>query len=146
MTFPETIKKLRIEKGWTQSKLAKLAGVKKQRISALELEYYPPSKRDLSKLSKVFNVSIEELGEVKNHRNKYNDLRREKKKVRQIQIAELELKEKKCLNQRCMLNCNCLCQSIQVTNGIAGCKSENLITKEEDKKYFINLQARQFRM
>ena len=139
MTFSETLKKLRIERGWTQLKLAEITGIQKQIISALELEYYPPSQRNLKSLSAAFNVSIEELGEIKNKRNKYNDLRKKKREKRKIQIAALELKEKKCLNQRCMLNCNCLCQSVIVTNNVAGCKSENLITEEDEgKKFFLD--------
>ena len=143
MTFPKTLKKLRIERGWTQSKLAKKIGVPKQTISALENNYYCPSKKVLKNLAEAFGVQVEQLGKIKNHRNKYNYLKKKKREGRKIQIEALELKEKKCLNQRCLLNCNCLCQSVIVTNNVAGCKSENLITeKDEDKKFFIDFYKR----
>ena len=104
MTFPKTLKKLRIERGWTQSKLAKKIGVPKQTISALENNYYCPSKKVLKNLAEAFGVQVEQLGKIKNHRNKYNYLKKKKREGREIQIAALELKEKKCLNQRCLLN------------------------------------------
>ncbi len=59
--FSENLKKLREEKGMSQTELAKRIGVNKSLISAFESQNRLPSLHVLSKLSYQFGVSMEFL-------------------------------------------------------------------------------------
>jgi transcriptional regulator with XRE-family HTH domain len=60
-TVSETIAKLRKERGLTQAQLAALIGVKKQTISSYEYKKRAPNRENLTRIAKVFNVSIDFL-------------------------------------------------------------------------------------
>lgn len=70
--FSENLKKLREEKGISQTELAKRIGVNKSLISAYESMERLPSLSALAKLSYQFNVSMEFLLGIK--RNKTVDV------------------------------------------------------------------------
>ncbi len=57
----QKIKKLRIQKGFTQQALAKLLGISEQAVSKWELGYAQPSAPHLIELSRIFNVSVEDF-------------------------------------------------------------------------------------
>ena len=59
--FSENIRKLRTERGLSQTELAKRLGVNKSIISAYENQERLPSLNMLAKLSYQFNVSMEYL-------------------------------------------------------------------------------------
>lgn len=61
-TFGKNLQQLRKAKGFTQAKLAELAGVHEKHISKLELGTYTPSFNTLNKIIKVLNISIEDIG------------------------------------------------------------------------------------
>lgn len=70
--FSENLKKLREEKGISQTELAKRLGVNKSLISSYENMERLPSLNALAKLSYQFNVSMETLLGIK--RNKTVDV------------------------------------------------------------------------
>lgn len=55
------IKKLRVEKGWTQDELAEKLYVRRQSISKWEIGKTSPDSENFKLLSEIFNVSIDEL-------------------------------------------------------------------------------------
>jgi putative transcriptional regulator len=55
------IKLLRVESNLTQEELSKLVGVRRETIVFLEKNQYNPSLLLSYKISKVFNLSIEEV-------------------------------------------------------------------------------------
>lgn len=57
----QRIKKLRAEKGWSQEKLAKEAGLAQSFIHAVETGKKSPTMRSLWKIAKALGVPIEEL-------------------------------------------------------------------------------------
>ncbi len=59
--FRERLKELRIEKGLTQDKLAKILNISKMTISHWESGYCEPSIAQLIVLSTLFDVSIDYL-------------------------------------------------------------------------------------
>lgn len=61
MSFSEVLKDLRLEKGVTQTELAKYCGVSSQCISSLEVGRRNPTGSTLEAISKYFNVSVDYL-------------------------------------------------------------------------------------
>ena len=61
MKIHEKIKKLRQEKGWSQTQLANKLGVHSQHISRYERGNSNPSADTLSKFAEVFGVSVDYL-------------------------------------------------------------------------------------
>ena len=57
----KTIKRLRLEKGWTQDGLSRKLGVTPKAISFYELGERRPSRNSLIKLAQIFGVTIDEL-------------------------------------------------------------------------------------
>ena len=55
------VRELREKMGWTQEQLAKMVGVTRQTIIAIEKGRYDPSLRLAFRLARVFGVKIEEL-------------------------------------------------------------------------------------
>jgi putative transcriptional regulator len=56
-----TLRERRVERGWSQGDLAKLAGVSRQTINAIETGRYEPSLSLALTLSHLFGCSVEEL-------------------------------------------------------------------------------------
>jgi len=61
MSFNKNIKKLRMEKGWTQVQLSQKLGVTAKTISFYETGDREPSREMLIKLAEIFNVSVDKL-------------------------------------------------------------------------------------
>jgi putative transcriptional regulator len=57
------LRELRAERGWSQARLAELAGVSRQTIQALESGKYDPSLPLAFTLAKLFRLRIEEIFE-----------------------------------------------------------------------------------
>ena len=55
------IRELRVVKNMTQEDLAEIIGVSRQTINAIEKEKFAPSLPTAFKLSKLFELSIEEI-------------------------------------------------------------------------------------
>ncbi|MBZ3906245.1 MULTISPECIES: helix-turn-helix transcriptional regulator [Streptomyces] len=55
------ITELRAEHGWTQADLARLAGVSRQTINAIETGKFDPSLPLAFRLARLFGLKIEEL-------------------------------------------------------------------------------------
>lgn len=55
------IKVLRAEKNITQEELGEIIGVSRQTINAIEKEKFDPSLPTAFRISKLFNLSIEEI-------------------------------------------------------------------------------------
>jgi putative transcriptional regulator len=55
------LKVLRAERSWTQEELGKRVGVSRQAINALETEKHDPSLDLAYRISKEFQVAVEEL-------------------------------------------------------------------------------------
>lgn len=55
------LRELRAEKGWSQARLAELAGVSRQTIQALESGKYDPSLPLAFTLADLFHLRIEEV-------------------------------------------------------------------------------------
>ena len=133
MEFAENLKRLREEKGWSQEKLASIAGLTRSTIGAIENNYYTATERVLKKLYKAFGISVGELGIPPNLKNKFMKKARDKERM-----TIPEGKVKACFNQACLLNKNCFCQSPIVVNQIAGCKGQHDVKDTpEDKNYWI---------
>lgn len=61
MKINEKIKKLRLEKGWSQTQLANKMGIHPQNIGRYERGSFSPSVEALIKFAEVFGVSIDYL-------------------------------------------------------------------------------------
>jgi len=61
MNISEKIKKLRQEKGWSQTQLAKKLNTQSQNISRYERGVFTPSTEALTKFAEVFGVSVDYL-------------------------------------------------------------------------------------
>ena len=61
MSFSQILRELRIERGITQTELAKQCGVSSQCISSLEVGRRSPTGSTIEALSKYFNVSTDYL-------------------------------------------------------------------------------------
>lgn len=59
--FAENLKNLRLEKGFSQSDLAKILGVDRRTVSAWENKICEPSFEILGKLCDVFDESLENI-------------------------------------------------------------------------------------
>ncbi len=59
--FAENLKNLRLEKGFSQSDLAKILGVDRRTVSAWENKICEPSFETLGKLCDVFDESLENI-------------------------------------------------------------------------------------
>jgi len=56
-----SLRERRTESGWSQGDLAKLAGVSRQTINAIETGRYEPSLSLALKLARLFECAVEEL-------------------------------------------------------------------------------------
>jgi transcriptional regulator with XRE-family HTH domain len=63
MSFAERLRRLRLERGLTWYRLAKLSGVTKQGLAKLERPGSDPRLSTLRKLAKAFGLSLSELVE-----------------------------------------------------------------------------------
>jgi putative transcriptional regulator len=61
ISMKNRLKVLRAEQNWSQAVLAHKVGVSRQTINAIETGKYDPSLPLAFKLSKLFNLSIEEV-------------------------------------------------------------------------------------
>ena len=61
MNISEKIKKLRQEKGWSQTQLAQKLNTQSQNISRYERGVFTPSTEALAKFAEVFGVSVDYL-------------------------------------------------------------------------------------
>ena len=66
MSFKEQLKKLREDKGLSQTDFAKIIGLTRSAISMYELGKREPNLDTLEKFANFFNVSIDELIDKKN--------------------------------------------------------------------------------
>lgn len=73
MEFKERLRYLRKEKGWTQGELASLLNYGYTAISNYESGRNEPSIKDLKKIAKVFNVSMDYLICVNDERNPFTE-------------------------------------------------------------------------
>ena len=113
------LRKLRQEKGLSMNKLANLVGISCCVIGNIENKQYKSSNETMKKLADYFGIK-EPLDLLKN--------------------ADGVMKNKKCLNQVCLLNEKCYCQSKQVIEG-AYCQSEHLENNPVKEFKFNNTQA-----
>ena len=67
----ETIVSLRLRKGFTQSELAKVAGVQQSYLSRIEHNQYSLHTDTLSKLAAVLKVSVDEVRNAFNRQWEY---------------------------------------------------------------------------
>ena len=88
MSLGKTIKRLRLEKGWTQEDVSRKLGVTSKAISFYELDKRKPSSESLIKIAEVFGITLDELvkGDVKVVQDQKtprheNDLARDMKKI-----------------------------------------------------------------
>ena len=61
MNISEKIKKLRKDKGWSQTQLAKKLNIPSQNVSRYERGVFTPSTEALAKFAEVFGVSVDYL-------------------------------------------------------------------------------------
>ena len=62
MAFANNIRRLRFEQGeMTQKALAKLIGVTRQTVNAIEGNKYSPSLEVAFKIARIFNTTVEEV-------------------------------------------------------------------------------------
>lgn len=66
MGFPEQLKKLRVEKGYSQKKLAELSGISQAAIYQWEKGTRTPKIELLQKVADALNVPLKELFSMKN--------------------------------------------------------------------------------
>ena len=57
------LRELRAGRGWSQGELARLLGVSRQTVNAIETEKYDPSLPLAFKVARVFRLPIEEIFE-----------------------------------------------------------------------------------
>jgi putative transcriptional regulator len=58
------VKELRVERGWTQGRLAKAVGVSRQSINSIERNRYIPSLPLALKFARVFGCATDEIFEL----------------------------------------------------------------------------------
>lgn len=100
------LRKLRQEQNLSMDELGKLTGISGYTIGNLENGRYKTSK-NLIDLAKYFDI---------------------KNPLDLLKSTDDTINSKKCLNQVCLLNKNCYCQSDQVIEG-AFCQNENEVSK-----------------
>jgi transcriptional regulator with XRE-family HTH domain len=61
MTLGERIKRLRQERGWSQTQLGQKLGVHQKQISGYEREVHVPSTEVLLRMARLFDVSLDYL-------------------------------------------------------------------------------------
>ena len=110
------LRKLRQEKGLSIQKLEAATDVGQITILNIENGKYKTTNEKMKKLADYFGVKPSLL--IKNV-SKINE-------------------SKKCLNQRCLLNQECFCQSHIVTTGRSFCKSENEVSDAAVREKNIN--------
>ena len=59
--FCENIKKYRLEKGWTQSDLAKRSGIHQAKISGFENGTFPKDESRIIAIADALNIGLDEL-------------------------------------------------------------------------------------
>lgn len=147
MEFRHNLRKLRTEKGLSQTQLATRAGLCKSAIRAYEEGYYSPISTSLRKIAFALGVTLEQLGKPpRMSRGPYRKRTKSQKQSSNINSAVPGNKVKPCFNQECLLNKNCFCESNIVIEGKSGCKSQHKISdKPNDKdkilKTFRNRQG-----
>lgn len=105
------IKKLRLEKKLTQKELGRRVGLSSTTIYMFENNKIQElSPRYLERLANVLETTVDKLCK---------------------EYIE-EIKEKKCLNESCLLNSGQKCQSVNVCKG-AYCQNQNLVTSKRKK-------------
>lgn len=110
------IKKLRLEKKLTQKELGRRVGLSSTTIYMFENNKIQElSPRYLERLANVLETTVDKLC---------------KEYIEEIYIEEI--KEKKCLNESCLLNSGQKCQSVNVCKG-AYCQNQNLVTSKRKK-------------
>lgn len=114
------LKKLRIEKGLSQVDLANVSGAEKTSISNIENAHYRTVTPNMQKLADYFELKDPLLLTKK--------------------VPEDILTTKGCLNQRCLLNSQCFCQSDQVIRG-ASCDNQNAVSNPT-KRVIIDTLSR----
>lgn len=106
------IKKLRLEKKLTQKELGRRVGLASTTIYMFENNKIQElSSSYLTRLANVLETTVDKLCE---------------------EYIE-EIKEKKCLNEICLLNSGQKCQSVNVCKG-AYCQNQNLVTSKQKRK------------
>lgn len=112
------IKKLREAKGLKQIDLSRLTNIKQSLIAKYESEYKTmirPKREYMARIAKVLALDVDDL---------MVDTR-ERKPAKKKEC----IKNKKCLNQVCLLNKNKKCNNIIVTNGKAPCHGEDRVSE-----------------
>lgn len=66
MPIKTELKVIRLQKAFNQTEFAKLCGVSRQTIHAIETEKYVPSVELAMKISKVLKLSVEEIFKLEN--------------------------------------------------------------------------------
>ena len=61
MRLLNRLKEIRLQKGWTQEGLAKVAGVTRQTIIAIEKSKFVPSVKLALEISAILEVSLDEI-------------------------------------------------------------------------------------
>lgn len=59
--FPKKLKRLRLEKGWTQGQVSKRLGVDSQRVSKYERGVLSPTTETIIKIANLYNISLDYL-------------------------------------------------------------------------------------
>lgn len=113
------LRKLRQEKGLSCKKLEQATGVGEIAIRNIENKMYKTSNDRLQKLADYFGI---------------------KEPLELLENVTDTLQVKSCLNQRCLLNKQCYCQSDQVIEG-AYCQSENKVSDQVKEVKFNSTQA-----
>ncbi|MDF2881538.1 MAG: transcription factor [Clostridiaceae bacterium] len=111
------LRKLRLSKGLSTVQLSKESGAERTAISNIENGHYKQVTPNMQKVADYFGIKdpLELTSRVPDDINT----------------------SKGCLNQRCLLNADCYCQSDQVCAG-AYCQSESLVT---DKRASFNYNS-----
>lgn len=98
MTIGERIRKLRKEKGLTQEAISSVLGVSRQAIAKWESDQSSPSTENLIKLANLFDISLEDLVDLKEYqtpaleeyarRKIEEEKKKEERKVFMIQVVK----------------------------------------------------------
>ena len=139
MGLAENLRRIRQEKGISQYKLARMAGVSRSAINSCEHGFSTMSKKLIAKLAEVLEVTVEELGDhpLVSRKKTYSKKPKVHNNNKKIEITLQEGKVKPCFNQKCLLNKNCFCQSPVVVNELAGCENQHKITEQGDKQSLL---------
>ena len=113
------LKKLRQERKLSIVGLANITGVNRSVISNIENKQCKSTSESIKKLAKYFGVK------------KPSDL---------VENVVNVIQDKSCLNQRCLLNKKCYCQSDQVIKG-AYCQNEKTVSDQQKAVSFNNTGA-----